>query len=110
MRARAAGGRSPLVLLAPATFFEGYDNFLLALALPLIRDDFGLTVAEAGLVVSVAFAGSFGVLALLPLADRFGRRPLLAVTIAGYTAATVATAFSRGIVDLAAFQFVAASS
>ncbi len=101
------GRRRPLLLLAPATFFEGYDNFLLALALPLIRDDFGISVAQAGTIVTVAFAGSFGVLALLPLADRFGRRPLLAVTIAGYTIATVATGFSRGILDLAAFQFVA---
>lgn len=99
--------RRPLLLLAPATFFEGYDNFLLALALPLIRDDFGLTVDQAGLVASVAFAGSFGVLLLLPLADRIGRRRLLLITIAGYTAATVATAFSDGVVDLAALQFVA---
>jgi MFS family permease len=98
---------SPLVLLAPATFFEGYDNFLLALALPLIRADFGLTVAQAGAVASIAFAGSFGVLLLLPLADRFGRRPLLTLTIVGYTVATFATAFSRGVADLAALQFVA---
>jgi len=53
------------------------------------------------------FAGSFGVLVLLPLADRVGRRPILAITILGYTAATVATAFSRGVFDFAAYQFVA---
>src|SRR5439155_11035767 len=97
----------PLLLLAPATFFEGYDTFVLALALPLIRRDFGLTVGQSGLVASVVFAGSFGVFALLPLADRIGRRPVLAVTIAGYTVATFATAFSRGVVDFVAYQFVA---
>jgi putative MFS transporter len=97
----------PTLLLAPATFFEGYDTFVLALALPLIRRDFGLTVGQAGLVASVVFAGSFGVFALLPLADRIGRRPVLAVTIAGYTVATFATAFSRGVADFVAYQFVA---
>src|SRR6266511_4206408 len=81
--------RRPLLLLAPATFFEGYDMFVLALALPLIRKDFGLSMGEAGLVASIAFAGSFGVLALLPLADRLGRRPVLALTITGYTLATI---------------------
>jgi MFS transporter, putative metabolite:H+ symporter len=97
----------PTLLLAPATFFEGYDTFVLALALPLIRKDFGLTVGQSGLLASVVFAGSFGVFALLPLADRIGRRPILAVTIAGYTVATFATAFSRGVVDFVAYQFVA---
>ncbi|MDP9342858.1 MAG: MFS transporter [Actinomycetota bacterium] len=106
---RTSTGRRPrpTLLLAPATFFEGYDTFVLALALPLIRKDFHLTVGQSGLVASVVFAGSFGVFALLPLADRLGRRPVLAVTIAGYTVATFATAFSRGVVDFVAYQFVA---
>lgn len=99
--------RRPLLLLAPATFFEGYDNFVLALALPLIRDEFGVSVGRLGLITSIVFAGSFGMFLLLPLADRVGRRPVLAVTIAGYTIATFATAFSRGLVDLAVYQFVA---
>ncbi len=99
--------RRPLLLLAPATFFEGYDMFVLALALPLIRKDFGLSMGEAGLVASIAFAGSFGVLALLPLADRLGRRPVLALTITGYTVATFATAVVPGVVGFTACQFAA---
>jgi MFS family permease len=99
--------RRPLLLLAPATFFEGYDTFVIALALPLIRKDFGLSLGQAGLVATIAFAGSFGVLVLLPLADRLGRRPVLAVTIAGYTVATFATALVPGVVGFAACQFAA---
>ena len=99
--------RRAVGLLAPATFFQGYDGLILGLALPLIQAEFGLTVAQAGVMVSVISAGSFGVLLLLPLADRYGRRPLLIVTIAGYTVATFLTAFSRGVVDFVGWQFVA---
>jgi putative MFS transporter len=99
--------RRVVALLAPATFFEGYDGMVLGLALPLIGKEFGLGTGALGVVASIVFGGSFGVLVLLPLADRFGRRPLLAVTIVGYTAATFATAFSRGVVDFVAYQFVA---
>ncbi|MBI4260235.1 MAG: MFS transporter, partial [Actinobacteria bacterium] len=104
---KARPPRRPLLLLAPATFFEGYDVFVLALALPLIRRDLGLTVGESGVLASAVLAGSFGVLAILPMADRWGRRPVLTATIVGYTTATFATAFSRGVLDFAAYQFVA---
>jgi MFS transporter, putative metabolite:H+ symporter len=96
-----------VALLAPATFFEGYDNLILGLALPLIGKEFGLGPGALGVVASIVFGGSFGVLVLLPLADRYGRRPLLALTIVGYTVATFLTAFSRGVVDFVAYQFVA---
>jgi putative MFS transporter len=99
--------RRTVGLLAPATFFQGYDGLILGLALPLIQKEFGLTVAQAGVMVSLISAGSFGVLFLLPLADRYGRRPLLILTITGYTAATFLTAFSRGVVDFAGWQFLA---
>jgi MFS family permease len=96
-----------VALLAPATFFEGYDGLILGLALPLIRADFHLSVAAAGVAATIVLWGSFGVLFLLPLADRYGRRPVLAITIAGYTLATFATAFSHGVADFVGYQFVA---
>ncbi len=99
--------RRLLALLAPATFFEGYDALLFGLALPLIRTEFGLSLVQAGVLGSVVFAGAFGSLLLLALADRYGRRPMLGVTIAGYTAATTLTALSAGVVDFAAYQTVA---
>lgn len=99
--------RRTISLLAPATFFEGYDALILGLALPLIREEFSLSLAAAGAVGSIVFAGSFGSLGLLALADRYGRRPVLTATIAGYTVATFLTAFSQGVVDFAILQFVA---
>jgi len=104
---RTTRARNPLWLLAPATFFQGYDNLILSLALPLIRQSFHLSLAGAGLLASVVFMGSLGSFLLLPLADRWGRRPILVLSILGYTAATFLTAFSRGVVEFAACQFVA---
>jgi len=103
----APSPRRTAALLAPATFFEGYDLLLLGLALPLIREEFGLSLAAAGVVGSVVFSGQFGSLVLLLLADRIGRRPVLTLTIAGYTVATALTAMSHGVVDFVVYQFVA---
>lgn len=94
-------------LLMPATFFDGYDALIYGLAIPLIRDEFGIGLGAAGLVAAVITAGSLFSFTLLGIADRLGRRVVLTVTIAGYTVATFLTAFSRGIVDFAVYQFVA---
>ncbi len=98
--------RHPLLLLVPATFFQGYDILVVSLALPLIRNHFNLTIEQSGFLVSIVFAGSFGMFVLVPLADRFGRKPMLTITIVGYTAATFLTGLSRGMVDFAIYQFV----
>ncbi len=100
-------GRRLMWLLAPATFFDGYDGLILGLALPSIRRSFGLSLAEAGVMVSIILAGSYGSLVLLALADRWGRRPTLTLTIGGYTIFTFLTAFSQGVVDFTIYQFVA---
>jgi putative MFS transporter len=99
--------RSLLALLGAATLFEGYDRFIASLALPYIGDDLGAGETTLGLALSLVRSGALGAILLGRLADRYGRRRLLLVTILGYTLATAATAGSRGILDFAAFQFVA---
>lgn len=94
-------------LLVPATFFDGYDVLIYGLAIPLIRDEFDISLAAAGFVAALITAGSLFSFTLLGLADKLGRRRVLIVTIAGYTIATFFTAFSQGIIDFAAYQFVA---
>jgi putative MFS transporter len=96
-----------LALLGTATLFEGYDRFILSLALPYIAADLGVGEGSLGITLAIIRAGALFAVLLGRLADRFGRRPLLLFTIVGYTVATAATGFSRGIVDLAFFQIVA---
>jgi putative MFS transporter len=96
-----------LALLGTATLFEGYDRFILSLALPHIARDLGAGEGSLGTALAIIRAGAFLAIVLGRLADRFGRRPLLLVTIVGYTIATAATGLSRGLIDLVAFQIVA---
>jgi MFS family permease len=99
--------RRLLRLLAAATFFEGYDSFVLALVLPLILVDLGGSETSAGVVRGIVGAGGVAGFILAAQADRIGRRRLLLITIAGYTAGTALTAASTGLAWLTVAQFVA---
>ena len=96
--------RKLLVLLSSATFFEGYDNYVLAFVLALVLGSLGgarPTPAGSGITALGAAAAFF----LAGQADRIGRRRLLLITIVGYTAATALTALSPGLWWLTVAQF-----
>ena len=108
--------RTLLLLLATATLFEGYDRFILSLALPYIATDLGVIGQGAGTEAAEGALGwalsliRVGALLAVPLclmADRAGRRGILLVTVLGYTVVTALTGLSRGLGDLIALQFVA---
>ncbi len=112
--------RTLLLLLGTATLFEGYDRFILVLALPYIAKDLGIVAADvSGPAAKAAAEGALGwalsairggALLAIPLclmADRAGRRGILLLTVLGYTAATALTGMSRGLGDLIALQLVA---
>lgn len=96
--------RRLLVFLSVATFFEGYDVFAISQILPSLRREMALSEADAGALLSVMAAG--GVLAyfLVRKADDWGRRRVLAITIAGYTLCSLLTAASPNIFVFGAFQ------
>jgi putative MFS transporter len=99
--------RRLLGLLATATFFEGYDNFVLAFVLASVLADLGGTETEAGVIRAITSVGTVLAFFLAAQADRIGRRRLLLITIVGYTAATALTALSPGLIALTAAQFLA---
>ena len=99
--------RKLLFLLSAATFFEGYDGFVLGFLVSAILSDFGGSTAQAGLVRAVAVTGSVAAAVLAGRADRIGRRRLLLLTVTGYTLATAVTAASVNLVMLAVTQFIA---
>ncbi len=99
--------RRLLVLLSAATFFEGYDTFVLSFVLALILGDLGGSESEAGWIRAFVGLGAVVAFALAAQADRIGRKRLLLITVIGYTIASFLTALSPGLVFLAAAQFLA---
>jgi FSR family fosmidomycin resistance protein-like MFS transporter len=77
-------GRTLLASITSAHFAHHVTNSLLTPLLPLIRDAFALSYAEAGLLVSVygiSIGGSN--LPMGALADRIGSRPVIVVGLLG---------------------------
>lgn len=103
----SAQHRTLLLLLGAATLFEGYDRFIVSLALPYIGRDLGASEGQLGFALSLIRIGALLSLALGRLADRHGRRRVLLLTIVAYTVATAATGLSQGLVAFVAFQLVA---
>lgn len=95
------------IFLSVATFFEGYDFTALSQILPNLRADMALDESAGGLLGSVISAGTIFAYVLVRLADRWGRRRVLAITILGYAVFTFLTGLARTPYDFAAFQFIA---
>lgn len=93
--------------LSVATFFEGYDFMALTQILPNLRASLGLDKSQAGLMVGFINLGTVLAYFLVRKADRWGRRRVLTVTIAGYTAFTFLSGFSPNVWVFAAFQMIA---
>jgi MFS family permease len=96
-----------LRLLAAASFFQGYDLNVITVALPQIRHTFGLSQARASDWFALLAVGALPALVLARRADRVGRRRVLLVSIAGFTAATAATAVAPTVVSFGLCQLCA---
>jgi predicted MFS family arabinose efflux permease len=101
------GTRWPVLALAGvATFFASFDGSVLVLGLPAIARDFNASVPA---ITDLGSALALGTLAALPmamLADRLGRRRLLAVAVAGFSVANLASAAAPTLAWLAALRAV----
>ncbi|MFF9110509.1 MFS transporter [Streptomyces sp. NPDC014805] len=95
------------LVVGAVTFFEAFDQLLIAYALPELRADWQLTTSAATLLLTV---GSLGMLAgaLLSgrVADRIGRVRVIALCVALSSAANLALAFSPSPDVFMALRFV----
>jgi MFS transporter, SHS family, lactate transporter len=90
-----------------AVVLSGFDGTVLVLALPAIATDFHARIPALANVGSVLALGSLGALPLATLADRFGRRRLIAVGVAGFSIANFASGFAPSLATLAGLRLVA---
>jgi len=94
------------VFLSVATFFEGYDFTALSQILPNLRADMSLSEGQGGLIVTIISAGTIVSYLLVRLADKWGRRRVLAITILGYALFTFLTGISPNAYYFTLFQFL----
>lgn len=90
-----AGHLRVLGAVALALFFEEYDLAMLTNALKFIAEDLGMAEASLPTYLGVVRLGALPALFLIPLADRFGRRRIFLLSLAGSGIVTFLTAFSR---------------
>lgn len=103
------GERGLIVLISLLSAFVPLSTDLYLPALPGMADYFGVSPDLANLTLIMFFL-SFGAGTLIwgPLSDRCGRRPILLVGMALYSAASLACASSTDIYQLIAFRILEA--
>lgn len=99
--------RKVLVLLGIATFFEGFDQLLVAYSMPLIKVEWQLTPVELTMVVTTGSAGMLlGAMFTGVLADRFGRIRVVVAAMLVTALASLLLMVSPSIEVFAALRFV----
>jgi predicted MFS family arabinose efflux permease len=99
--------RRTLVWAGLAVVLTAFDGSVLVLALPAIASDFNARIPALSNLGSVLALGSLGALPLATLADRFGRRRLIAIGVAGFSVANFASAFAPSLAALSLIRLVA---
>ena len=99
--------RRTLVWAGLAVILTAFDGSVLVLALPAIASDFHAQIPGLSNLGSVLAIGSLGALPLATLADRFGRRRLIAIGVAGFSIANFASAFAPSLTALSLIRLVA---
>ncbi|MEZ4329715.1 MAG: MFS transporter [Polyangiales bacterium] len=99
--------RKLLAFLSVATFFEGYDFFAITQLLPHLRAEFEMDKTATGVLLGATNIGAILAFFLVRAADRFGRRRLLGITIAGYTLFTITSGLAVSAWDFGLSQLLA---
>ena len=96
-----------LGLLGIATLYEGFDASMLTLASVDVRATLHIGLDEWGTLYAITRAGMIASFFFLMCADRFGRKNLLLITVAGFAIATAATAFVQTKFEFMLWQTLA---
>jgi predicted MFS family arabinose efflux permease len=99
--------RRTLTWAGLAVVLFSFGGSILILALPAVATEFHAEVPALANLGSVLALGALGALPLATLADHFGRRRLIAIGVAGFSIANLASAFAPSLVALAVLRVAA---
>lgn len=89
------------------TLFDAADFALFGGALPLIRQEYGLTFQQAGFLATIGLVGAFvGALFWGTISDYIGRRTAFSATVGIFAVFTGLVASSWSVASLAIFRFL----
>ena len=95
------------ILSAGLIALDGFDFFIIGVAMPFIQRDFGLSAGWVGAIATAALAGALvGSLTLGPVTDKVGRQLMLVVDIGLFIVASAATALAWNAWSLLIFRFL----
>ncbi len=91
-----------LVVVSIALFIDGFDMYFFGKMLPAIADGLGVSpVGMTGVVTAQQVGMAIGAFLMPPLADRIGRRPVLALCLATFGILSLWAAYSTSVVMMA---------
>lgn|ERR1043166_30986 len=101
-------GRTYILVILTLVYVVNYlDRQILAILMPQIKAEFGLTYAQVGYLIGPAFAIVYAVLGvpLAAIADRVNRRNLIAASLAVFSVMTLLSSYASGFWTMALARF-----
>ncbi|WP_144113888.1 MFS transporter [Paraburkholderia sp. BCC1886] len=87
--------------------FDGFDAVVMGYIAPQLRIDWGLSHDAIGAILSAGLVGqAIGAIVGGPLADRFGRKPIVVANVLFFGIWTLATAMSSDVRGMVIFRFL----
>lgn len=100
--------RMPVAFLAFLIIMvDGYDTLMVSFIAPVLQKQWALTPAAIGRIFAMGYIGAIvGAVGIGPLADRFGRRPLLVLALFVASLSTMACAAADSLANLVWLRLV----
>jgi putative MFS transporter len=96
-----------LIVAGLGWLFDAMDVLLISFIVVAVRPEFSLSATDVGLVLSAGFLGMFfGAAVSGRVADRFGRRGVVQVTILVFAVGSLLCAFAWDLGSLLLFRFI----
>jgi len=91
-----------LVVCAVVLFIDGFDMYFFGKILPAIAEGLNVSPVEMRDVIFWTYAGmAIGAFIMPPLADKVGRRPVLALCAGGFGVLSIAAVFAQTVTQMA---------